>query len=47
MENLRGNLRKFKDFLEEIIQNEVSLRGRPTIKVTLALDMMTCVEVGE
>ena len=47
MENLRGNLRKFKDFLEEIIQNEVSLGGRPTIKVTLALDMMTGVEVGE
>ena len=37
MENLRGNLRKFKDFLEEIIQNEVSLGGNPTFKVTLVM----------
>ena len=37
MENLRGNLRKFDGILEEIIQNEVSLGGSPTINVTLVL----------
>ena len=33
-----GNLRKFEEFeeiWEEVIQNEVSLGGSPTIKVTL------------
>ena len=38
IENLRGNLRNLKiyeEIWEEIIQNEVSLGGSPTIKVTL------------
>ena len=35
MENLRGDLRKFEEMLEEIIWNKVSLEGSPTINVTL------------
>ena len=41
--NLRGNFRLFSEilgklrkFLEKLIQNEVSLGGSPTIKVTLS-----------
>ena len=37
MENLKGNLREFEEICEEIIQNEVSLGGSPTINVTLIL----------
>ena len=40
MENLRGNLKKFEEIWEEIIQNEVGLGGNPTIKVTLILQNM-------
>ena len=35
MENLKGNLREFEEICEEIIQNEVSLGGSPTINGTL------------
>ena len=35
MENLRGNLKKFEEIWEEIIQNEVSLGGSHTINFTL------------
>ena len=35
MDNLRGNLGKIEEILEEIIQNEVSIGGSPTIKVIL------------
>ena len=35
MENLRGDLRKFEEMLEEIIWNKVSLEGSPTIELTL------------
>ena len=34
-EEIWGNFRKFEDIWEEIIQNEISLGGSPTIKVTL------------
>ena len=36
MENLRGNFGKIEEIWEEIIQNEVSLLGSPTIKLTLS-----------
>ena len=35
IENLRGNFRKIEEIWEEIIQNEVSLGGSPTINVAL------------
>ena len=38
MDNLRGYLGKIEEILEEIIQNEVSLGGSPTIKFTLVAD---------
>ena len=34
------NLWKIEKILEEIIQNEVSLEGSPTIKVTLLLQLL-------
>ena len=37
IENLRGNFRKIEEIWEEIIQNEVSLGGSPTISVTLGI----------
>ena len=41
MQNLRGNLRKFEEIWEDIIQDEISLGGIPTINVTLVTSMMT------
>ena len=38
MDHLRGNLGKY----EEIIQNEISLEGSPTIKVTLICEKNLC-----